>query len=797
MASHPHRLGKYDLQECLGRGGMAEVWKAFDTQLKRFVAVKILRADLQADPSVVGRFEREAQVIASLHHPNIVQVYDFNVARPPEVDSTVLYMVMNYVEGPTLASFIRSTSRAGHFPSPAAIVQLFTPISLAIDHAHQKGMIHRDIKPSNILLDEHNTSHNAMGEPILSDFGIAKMLGGAVGTGTGWWLGTPTYMAPEQVMGAPGNERSDIYALGVILYEMCTGVLPFQGGTPTEIMMQHINVPPPAPMLINPAIPPALTGVMLRALAKDPAARFPTASAMVVALAESFNMPVPKALNTASGVLEAGYSATHLHPLSPQIMSGKQSAVSLPTIHPVQPVPSPSLPGASVAANSGQGMARNPYITPNIASLSQSSGTLPAVTSLQPSGGLASLSLAPSTPVKKRGRRWLLIGLISALIFLLLVSGLGTYFLLFNKSTGIPHTSIVGHAVFISSGQIGEASNQGITDELQIDLSNVPDPAPGKSYYGWLEPDINQTMRPPILLGRLPVTSGKIVYLYHGDAQHTNLLATMSRFLITEEDATAQPNIPTPDNKSWRYVAQFPQPTGSMNSTQNTTGSMSNMENLTVLDHLRHLLSEAPELQAIGLSGGLDIWLFRNTEKVLEWSVSGRDDWQTRSYDSLHRQVLRILDYLDGISLVKQDAPGQAIYVTIPNGKIGLLDVDPHMTTHGFLYTIDVHLNAMIQSPNSTPEQRQLATKIDNAVKNMETWLSNVRKDAQQLAVMSSAQLAQPAVRDSLLDTMSNDALAAFAGRIDPGTGNVQEGMIQLHYDIQHLATFDVQPYIS
>src|SRR5436305_2393889 len=358
MNTNSHRLGKYELHELLGRGGMAEVWKAFDPQLKRFVAIKLLRTDLQADPSFVARFEREAQVIASLQHPNIVQIYDFSVSQPPESESSVLYMVMKYVEGQTLAGFIRSTSRTGKFPSPATIINLFLPIALAIDYAHGKGMIHRDIKPSNILLDEHNTSHNAMGEPVLSDFGIAKLLGVSTGNLSGWWFGTPHYTAPEQVMGAPGNELSDIYSLGVILYEMCTGVLPFQGGTPTEIMMQHINTAPTAPMLINPAIPPALTGVILRALAKDPAARFPTASAMVAALAEAFNMPIPKALNVLSNSSEMLDSPTHLSPLSPRLSSGSiSSSGSLPGASPPKPLSSPSMPLPQVAAavKNGQG----------------------------------------------------------------------------------------------------------------------------------------------------------------------------------------------------------------------------------------------------------------------------------------------------------------------------------------------------------------------------------------------------------------------------------------------------------
>src|SRR3989442_12665767 len=157
--SGPRRLGNYELCERLGRGSMAELWKALDTQLQRYVDLKIFHSDLQNDPNFISRFEREAQVIASLHHPNIIQVYDFHIARPPESDSTIAYMVMDYVEGITLSEYIRNTSRMGKFPSPTDIVQLFTPICIAIDYAHQKGMIHRDIKPANILLDKRNTKH--------------------------------------------------------------------------------------------------------------------------------------------------------------------------------------------------------------------------------------------------------------------------------------------------------------------------------------------------------------------------------------------------------------------------------------------------------------------------------------------------------------------------------------------------------------------------------------------------------------------------------------------------------------
>src|SRR5713101_3277095 len=220
------RLGKYELHQRLGSGGMAEVWKALDSQLHRYVAIKILHADLQNDPDFLTRFLREARVVASLHHPNIVQIYDFQIARPPESKSPFAYMVMDYVEGQTLADYIATTSRQGKFPSGEELVRLFTSISQAVDYAHQRGIIHRDLKPANILLDQRNASSQAI--PMLTDFGLGRGVslpppGAPTAAPAGSWLGTPhdksgipapqagCYISPEQALGFPGNERSDIY----------------------------------------------------------------------------------------------------------------------------------------------------------------------------------------------------------------------------------------------------------------------------------------------------------------------------------------------------------------------------------------------------------------------------------------------------------------------------------------------------------------------------------------------------------------------------------------------------------
>jgi predicted Ser/Thr protein kinase len=260
----------------LGVGGMARVYRGVDTRLKRYVAIKVIGFDYQHDAAHVTRFEREAQVIAQLNHPNVVPLYRYG-----EVDG-FLYMVMQYVDGSDLQTVLSSYRRDGEFMEPEDVLHILDDVCQALDYVHSKGVIHRDVKPSNILLDKE-------GRAYLSDFGLALNL--EVGT-LGEIFGSPQYIAPEQtVSSAKAEPRSDLYSLGVILYEVFTGRLPFEDPDPIEQAMKHINQPVPPPRSLRPAISPALEAVLLKALAKNPDDRYPDGAALLKALAAALRNP--------------------------------------------------------------------------------------------------------------------------------------------------------------------------------------------------------------------------------------------------------------------------------------------------------------------------------------------------------------------------------------------------------------------------------------------------------------------------------------------------------------------------
>ncbi|MCL4265256.1 MAG: serine/threonine protein kinase [Anaerolineae bacterium] len=263
---------RYKIEAILGRGGMSAVYRAHDPNLNRRVAVKIINQNLTDNPEFIKRFEQEASLIAQLRHPNIIQVHDFNH------EGNTYYMVMEYIPGETLSHRLEALKNAGLRLPLADTVRIMTKICSAVDYAHQRRMIHRDLKPANVLLD-------LLGEPTLTDFGIARLIGDQQPQPASTVpLGTAAYMAPEQVRGEEADHRSDIYALGIILYEMLSGDPPFHDESTYQVMIKQVHEPTPDIQAVEMNTPHSLVDIVERALAKEPGARFQTAGEMSVAL---------------------------------------------------------------------------------------------------------------------------------------------------------------------------------------------------------------------------------------------------------------------------------------------------------------------------------------------------------------------------------------------------------------------------------------------------------------------------------------------------------------------------------
>ncbi|HEY6568331.1 MAG TPA: Stk1 family PASTA domain-containing Ser/Thr kinase [Actinomycetota bacterium] len=251
---------RYQVEARIGAGGMAEVFRGFDPILNRTVAIKVLLPQFARDTSFVERFRREAQAAARLNQPNIVGVYDTGA------DDGTQYIVMEFVEGRTLGEFMQT----GRRPTPVQSAEIAQKICGALSAAHAVGVIHRDIKPGNVMVTRDGTVK-------VMDFGIARVLGPETAPQTSAVLGTASYLSPEQAQGSPVDARTDIYSLGVVLYEMLTGRPPFTGDTPVAVAYKQVNESPVVPSQLNPDVPARLDAVVMKALAKNPSNRYQTA----------------------------------------------------------------------------------------------------------------------------------------------------------------------------------------------------------------------------------------------------------------------------------------------------------------------------------------------------------------------------------------------------------------------------------------------------------------------------------------------------------------------------------------
>ena len=539
MSAEPRRLGKYELRERLARGGQGEVWKAYDTGLRRYVAIKLLHVDMQSDPDFVSRFEGEARFIASLRHPNIVQIHDFQFVLTPDSDTTIAYMVMDYIQGQTLADYIRNTSRKLQFPAAADIVYIFTEVSLAIDYAHSKGMIHRDIKPANILLDQRMPRRNAVGLPILTDFGIAKLQGGSADKTQ--VLGTPLYVSPEQAQHFPGDKRSDLYSLGIILYEMTTGVTPFRGDSLLVILMQHFQELPTPPALINPHIPPALSEVILKSIAKDPDARFQSASAMTIALAESLNLPVPNELIKPVVTLDISEGPINRAPIQNPLQPSQPLGMT--------PIPSSLAHSSTLGAQELNGAPLGPLL-----STTPADGRLEGVSFSKPDTNTPTSIFTPPSEVAlperlqqpARQRRKLYIVLIALLVAVIAGSGL-LYAFLVPKGTNTLSQSnvVVGHVRFLGSPHAAPGS----IDEIELTIQHIPNPPSGEQYYAWLQTSSEGIS--PIHWALTPL-NGSL------SSPYTNPhLLTVKPYLLLITAEKMDSGVPTFDSNSRLYYADL------------------------------------------------------------------------------------------------------------------------------------------------------------------------------------------------------------------------------------------------
>jgi hypothetical protein len=290
-------LGSYVVEEFVGEGAMGVVYRAYHAQLERTAAVKVLQA-LTPDTDMVARFRREAQSIGRMRHANVLNVFDFG-----EFEGTP-YMVVEYVQGGSLAG----RTKQGPLDRASAL-RFLRGIGDALDYAHSLGIVHRDVKPANVLLGAGDT-------PILADFGLAKLLqSSSIKSMTGVTTGTPAYMAPEQVTGSQVGPAADRYSLAVMAFEMLTGSLPFEGAGVLEVLYAQVHRDPPAPSSVNPQLSPRVDEVVLRGMAKDPAARWESCASFIAAL---------------EGALDASPDAAAVEPTTRPVAAAARTVIAMP-----------------------------------------------------------------------------------------------------------------------------------------------------------------------------------------------------------------------------------------------------------------------------------------------------------------------------------------------------------------------------------------------------------------------------------------------------------------------------------
>jgi len=788
---------------------VGDVWKSYDFSAKRDVVLKLIHSDLQqADPTFLQRFTTEGQKLTALHHENIGPVHEVTVTHQLDTN-TIAYIASDFIEGQSLTTYISRTSRKGAFPPLADIVYLFTCLGVAIDFAHQQGIVHGDIKPNNIILNIQNTQHFASGEPMLTDVGLPRLLGEEIG------VCSPFYMSPEQAKGElPGN-RSDIYSLGVILYELCTGLQPFRDSSSVAVLLHHINTLPTPPLLINPQIPPALSEVILRALAKNPASRFSMASLFATAIADACSIrPTISVSREALAEVERHYfsetgpytsilgvsqPSIPVTPVirsstSPQPIPGKVvREASLPvSTHPSQPIPSvqtqfvasPTHTSSkhriptpvSLTSTAPAVQSSSPSVLPHVTSptpktpISTTSSKL-AVSPLQQSAPVASSRVPvptpptsptsptpptpaiPTFPQKKQSlkREMTVYITVCTLILLVVIVGGIVGSLLLNQ----PTSAIAGHA-FFQDDAFGNA------DMLRIDMQSLGTLSTGQVYRAWLQTDDHRTLS----LGTLSPTSSGGILLYPGNAQHTNLLSTAQGIIVTQENSSAQ--ITTPQGKPV-YQASF--------DTQS-------------LPYIRNILYQTPNFpETGGVAAGLVATLKGMDDKAgsIVDSIQG-----THDLGMAKRQAIRIIELIDGTQYAMESGDLPKGTPSNVDAKVGLISSP---TQPGYIDTLSAQLDKLQATVGNNATQLQHIQNVRNAISDLRTWIQEARSYDVQL--VKGQNLSSPTLLDAALHVQQLVAESYTGHTIPPNEGPLpiagSAGAYQAYVECEYLATLNIR----
>jgi serine/threonine protein kinase len=517
------KLSKYEITALVGKGGMATVYKGYQSEIDRYVAIKVLPPHPGQDEQFIERFRLEARTIARLQHPHILPLYDYGT------EADVLYLVMAFIDGGSLHDRIR---RHGALPL-GEVERLLSQVGSALDYAHRQGIIHRDIKPDNILLDRE-------GFALLADFGIVKIVeaGGGGLTVTGGLMGTPAYISPEQGQGLPIDHRSDLYSLGVVLYEMLTGKQPYTADTPMQLVFKQINAPVPDVRALRPDFSESLALVLRRALAKSPDDRYDTASALLTDFKRALDE------NGGATLLDPNGTGFRLNTAAPPTNA-----------HAHTPIPTPILNPSSA----------RPPITGETRADSPTPMNLPPDSSTPTSMGNLSTGTMQPTMIAQAGWNPLIL-LVGLVIIGLLVVILVVILLNFSRPTDqvvvAPPDSITQIATPTANiltriptviaalppaaptyGRLSFGTTRTPGDTVNLRADGLRPPDGGAVYVAWLMPLAPDT--PPLKLGELAVDSlGEGILTFMTEAGRVENLATDYFAVVVTRETTMNDRLP-------------------------------------------------------------------------------------------------------------------------------------------------------------------------------------------------------------------------------------------------------------